>query len=129
MLLRPGEEVLDEPAFRLSARFRSLISSSAVRQWVMRSGSSCAREALKIDPARHAGSFPELHLAGVSRAGLQDLLAMALEGVLILRCNEASEGLPDQLLPVDAESVAALRLASTIVPDISSVRWPAGEKS
>ena len=61
------------------------------------------RETLEIDPARGAGLFPKLHLTGLSRACLQDLLTMPVKRTLITRCNEARERLSDQLPPVDAE--------------------------
>jgi hypothetical protein len=44
-----------------------------------------------------------MHLAALSRACPYDLLAMPVEDVLSIRCNEAGEGLSDQLLPIDAE--------------------------
>ena len=49
------------------------------------------RKALEMDPARDAGLFSEMHLTGLSRACLQDLLTMPVERVRILRGNKARE--------------------------------------
>ena len=61
------------------------------------------RETLEIDPARDAGLFLKLQLAGLPCVCLHSLLTMPVKDVLIIPCNEAGEGLADQLPPVDAE--------------------------
>jgi hypothetical protein len=49
------------------------------------------RQALERDPARGAGPFPELHLTGLSRAGLHNLPTMPVERVRITRRNQFRE--------------------------------------
>jgi hypothetical protein len=49
------------------------------------------RDALEMDTTGGAGLFREPHLATLPRAGLEDLLTMPMEGVLIIPCNEVAE--------------------------------------
>jgi hypothetical protein len=48
-------------------------------------------EALKIDATGGIGLCPEVHLTGLSRACLQDLLTMPLKRSLITPCNKTCE--------------------------------------
>ena len=90
MFLRPGQ-ILNEPGlFLLSPPPFGDIEKRRLPMgtmpWLL-----VHRNALEMDTTGGTGMFLKLYLATVLCAGLQDLLTMPVEGVLIILCNEVAE--------------------------------------